>query len=831
VPYIAGTPYPPPLPPPPRTFTLGLSVTVDDVDANSTAPYDLASSVLRGAQKAIPDDEAHAAAVDVNMKEVAVAIVSLGSSLSSTNGNDRVAIRDAIETAVCKGVSCISSARVILKVKRRGLQAAAGDTLTANVEREYSVVQSGASAQTALATTIDVAVSGVGASGSTTQLTHLQADAVVTVEGEPATSSIDEAFSLDAAARVQEEVDTRMPSTGITIVPVPVVTPPLAPPPPPPSLPPPLPSPPSSVAPLDTASGGGDDDDGTGSGGASVVEKADGNWTMTYLLGVGTAAAAVLCFVVGFAAALRLLSRTRGKKALSSIVPMQPPPQPPPVASPSLPLPSTAHRSVVAPPHHTQQEEGDGGHLDLTAAAQGPARGTQERGSQDGLDGGTTTSRTAGGGLPRGAGRPPLDRQSSAAVAAAEAGTVHDGEMQGEMHGEMYSPAVRRSDEGGVVLMGDQAGGGLATSGGGTSGGGLGGLMTVPMRVGPPHVCRRQPSTVQACHLPPSAPSRQPSRAFCDLSASSSMRLPPACNPERATSKVQGGLPVEVQGEVPVEMGEPSASTEQHPACLIRQPSEQFRGLSRRESEVDVRRVTAGPHSIRSPSRADHLPRMVGGRRISPEGASESMRAESVRAESMRAESVRAESVRESGRESGRVDGKAALRPSDLPDASRVAPTLPERPPPTLPAVGPHPTPSDKPGKRLSVRAPITAVRAARAVMPHGKTMFDDGRFLKSLVAEGRSVGLVPSNTKEGEQLTPRSLTPADVPPQLRKYTTSGIVRDPVEHLLHEGSEGGGGVRLFPPHLDEGLKLLSSSFKLERLSLTDDDRSVSSLQR
>ena len=72
------------------------------------------------------------------------------------------------------------------------------------------------------------------------------------------------------------------------------------------------------------------------------------------------------------------------------------------------------------------------------------------------------------------------------------------------------------------------------------------------------------------------------------------------------------------------------------------------------------------------------------------------------------------------------------------------------------------------------------------ADLKHGKTMFDDGRFLRSVIAEAKSSGREP-------------------PPKLLARRSSSIAKDPTTSQLEDGPDGGGGVRLFPPHLDDVL--------------------------
>ena len=113
-----------------------------------------------------------------------------------------------------------------------------------------------------------------------------------------------------------------------------------------------------------------------------------------------------------------------------------------------------------------------------------------------------------------------------------------------------------------------------------------------------------------------------------------------------------------------------------------------------------------------------------------------------------------------------------------------------------------HRLPPSQP-KLPSWRGVSVTMKASKLIMQHQRTMFDDGRFLKSLIAEGRSVGLVPVSSAKG-----------GVPPALGRYTKRGISKEPTETLLAAGPDGGGGVRLFPPHLDEGLTQVASSFQL-----------------
>jgi len=94
-------------------------------------------------------------------------------------------------------------------------------------------------------------------------------------------------------------------------------------------------------------------------------------------------------------------------------------------------------------------------------------------------------------------------------------------------------------------------------------------------------------------------------------------------------------------------------------------------------------------------------------------------------------------------------------------------------------------------------------VSATRAVdISRSRTMFDDGRFLRSVVDEARTEGLTPAragpSSPDGSQAPPPTQ-------MLRKMTSKGLAREPETNEMMSGFEGGGGVRLHPPHLDEAL--------------------------
>ena len=65
-------------------------------------------------------------------------------------------------------------------------------------------------------------------------------------------------------------------------------------------------------------------------------------------------------------------------------------------------------------------------------------------------------------------------------------------------------------------------------------------------------------------------------------------------------------------------------------------------------------------------------------------------------------------------------------------------------------------------------------------------TMFDDGRFAQRVVDKASASG-------------------SAKPVALQRVSKSGVTRPPVDTPLSEGFDGGGGVRLHPPHLDEPL--------------------------
>ena len=98
------------------------------------------------------------------------------------------------------------------------------------------------------------------------------------------------------------------------------------------------------------------------------------------------------------------------------------------------------------------------------------------------------------------------------------------------------------------------------------------------------------------------------------------------------------------------------------------------------------------------------------------------------------------------------------------------------------------------PGQNAAARTKWQSLNErVNANMSKGKTMFDDGRFLKSVMDEARS------NYSLGQSAA------ATPPPMLRKMS-SGVAREPYFTELSDGVHGGGGVRLHPPHLEEADK-------------------------
>ena len=106
--------------------------------------------------------------------------------------------------------------------------------------------------------------------------------------------------------------------------------------------------------------------------------------------------------------------------------------------------------------------------------------------------------------------------------------------------------------------------------------------------------------------------------------------------------------------------------------------------------------------------------------------------------------------------------------------SGRVAPSLP-------------PTAAKKLAKDHWKSTNATLLKQLRTA----KTMFDDGRFAQSIVSEASSSG-----------------APKPTPAALKRMSTSGITRPPTMSDMVEGFDGGGGVRLHPPHLDEALQQL-----------------------
>ena len=79
--------------------------------------------------------------------------------------------------------------------------------------------------------------------------------------------------------------------------------------------------------------------------------------------------------------------------------------------------------------------------------------------------------------------------------------------------------------------------------------------------------------------------------------------------------------------------------------------------------------------------------------------------------------------------------------------------------------------------------------RSRASSSDHSLTMFDDGGFLRNVMEEAKQAGI-----------------PMQAPPLLvRKLTSAALARIPETHELDSGFDGGGGVRLHPPRLDDPL--------------------------
>jgi len=96
-------------------------------------------------------------------------------------------------------------------------------------------------------------------------------------------------------------------------------------------------------------------------------------------------------------------------------------------------------------------------------------------------------------------------------------------------------------------------------------------------------------------------------------------------------------------------------------------------------------------------------------------------------------------------------------------------------------------------------------VNSARAIdISRSRTMFDDGRFLRSVVDEARTEGLTPARAAPPSPDGSQAPAPTQM---LRKMTSKGLAREPETSEMAGGFGGGGGVRLHPPHLDEALAI------------------------
>ena len=123
-----------------------------------------------------------------------------------------------------------------------------------------------------------------------------------------------------------------------------------------------------------------------------------------------------------------------------------------------------------------------------------------------------------------------------------------------------------------------------------------------------------------------------------------------------------------------------------------------------------------------------------------------------------------------------------------------------EKPSRTAPVIGgANTSAAQNAGKPLARVNWHRANAHVRANIRNGRTMFDDGRFLRSIVEEARAAGL--ALARPGSAPTASgSRTSSQM---LRRRSSLGQAREPHTSELRKGVAGGGGVRLYPPHLDE----------------------------
>ena len=128
------------------------------------------------------------------------------------------------------------------------------------------------------------------------------------------------------------------------------------------------------------------------------------------------------------------------------------------------------------------------------------------------------------------------------------------------------------------------------------------------------------------------------------------------------------------------------------------------------------------------------------------------------------------------------VGGRPREAPGGLVRRSsqRVAPTL-------------SPEAAEK--ARAQARARWKQLRSEH--MEHGQSMFDNGAFIRSLVAEAKAEGLVPVRAKYSALL---------------RMASAASIRPPASDELKEGWDGGGGARLFVPRLENSLAQFSDMF-------------------
>ena len=673
---------------PPRSFAVSFTIAPSGEDLAAIDPVAFAAAVQASAEEQVPAADRGTTVVTTTITERTSMDVDVG-TLDMNVGADRVTLVNGAQRAACDGMdgTCtvtINAARRfrILHDQRRL------STVSLDVDRQYNLGAS-TNASTPVRDMVNSGLNAIGVNVTSVANAELSASTTVSSLGDPASSSVDDAFASGTTLNAQ--LALRLPNVN-PVISTPVVAEPPSPPnPPPPSSPTPTPPPSPMPSPPE------------------LIQEVVGFLGSSFGLGIATALALVAVLIFLWVCYRRIKQRRSGDK-------------PPKVAR--------------VQPHEVKDE---------TEAGKRSRSGTPGDGA----------FRTPGGG--------DGDDETEAAAWRVPGGGQHPGALP-----EPQGPPRRM---------------------------GLNQLLTDGISAERPGFSSRSPwdQVVQP-------------NLITNLAPLPSITRSPSGRPTlTAVSSAEQQQLEQMQ---------------QQQAMLQQQ---QLAGLPSRPAPGSSRSLLSSASTSSLASQGGQQ-QADGGMRGSVSQAALSLRAPM--AATISAERLRRIQERVATGQHQRLlppHGSNAVAPAppgadaspQQPDPNSAGGAVPARKAPSRAA------PVLKPGENAAARSAwqMASQRQSQssqklsvanvvmnATQANARTMFDDGRFLRSVADEARSAGLkLASSASPGGPGSP----PA---PMLRKMTSKAVVRDPIFTHLDEGFDGGGGVRLHPPDLDNSLGDLNSCF-------------------